>query len=949
MKILRISCRLWAFLLLLLLLLLPASGRAVGFRPLLTGFTQTEYGDAAGGQNWDATGDADGVMLFGNNTGVLRFDGYFWQHVPTGRAVRCVCVRGDTLYVGGHGEFGYMLRDAYGNYTYHPIAGRRSGGALLRGDEEVWNMVAIGTRLYLQTFSAVYLYDGHTSLMRLPLPGGGGVLSITTCAGRLYAQATGGDLFRLDGARWVRVVARAGVNGDDVVGIFPASERGGRLLLLTVRSGFFTLDESGHVTRWVTQMDGLLARGVVNRACLTAQGEVVVGTIRSGIFCIGKQGDLAWRYDAASGLPGNCVLRLRRDKYDNIWACLDGGLALIRAGGSFSTLGMQVGYRASGLGTPYALNIWDRRFLVATNQGIYGTDMDSADDDFMMFPGTEEHNWFLSVFDGTLIAGNNRGTLRYAGGGFQRVADTESSTWAVRTVLPSGEPLLFESSYHALRVYRWGSGGWKEPYTLGGFGHPLRGLEVDADGTLWGADMNCGVYRIRLDKDVTRAEHVDYYERVDSADVPCFITSFEGRVVFSDGSGLFYFDSETGGFVPCKKLTEVLKDDAKGVLRLVRTSDRNYWVCTKTGYTYLVNKGNDWRVSRRVRPAVFGMRCNDMGATVFEQGRFVYFNFADGIVRLDTHAEVRRLDVRLYPARASYTDKHGDWLPISLDDLRNGEAEAGGNIEIEYSFPAFSQEDIRFRFTVHGRGDMVIERGTPSLILPNLPAGHFTIKAEALDAGGGVLAVNEVEFSVPRPWYLRWWALLAYVVLFVFASVAISRFRLRRQASRNRLVVLEQQRIIDQQRQELLESQLKEKSKDLAAISLETAVANNALKEFSETLKEHQEKGAIPKHIKTEPLQIGSTADGNTTWQLFMQNFDFIHEHFFRNLKERYPNLTQNDLKLCGLLRLNLSTKEIANYTSLSVRGVESARLRLRRKLGLTSDQNIVEFLVTFK
>ena len=64
---------------------------------------------------------------------------------------------------------------------------------------------------------------------------------------------------------------------------------------------------------------------------------------------------------------------------------------------------------------------------------------------------------------------------------------------------------------------------------------------------------------------------------------------------------------------------------------------------------------------------------------------------------------------------------------------------------------------------------------------------------------------------------------------------------------------------------------------------------------------------------------------------------------------ERYPNLTQNDLKLCGLLRLNLSTKEIANYTSLSVRGVESARLRLRRKLGLTSDQNIVEFLVTFK
>ena len=77
---------------------------------------------------------------------------------------------------------------------------------------------------------------------------------------------------------------------------------------------------------------------------------------------------------------------------------------------------------------------------------------------------------------------------------------------------------------------------------------------------------------------------------------------------------------------------------------------------------------------------------------------------------------------------------------------------------------------------------------------------------------------------------------------------------------------------------------------------------------------------------------------------------DGIHiSVFFRNLQERYPQLTSSDLKFCALLRLNLSTKDIAKFANISVRGVESARLRLRKKFALTTEQNLVEFLIAMK
>lgn len=84
-------------------------------------------------------------------------------------------------------------------------------------------------------------------------------------------------------------------------------------------------------------------------------------------------------------------------------------------------------------------------------------------------------------------------------------------------------------------------------------------------------------------------------------------------------------------------------------------------------------------------------------------------------------------------------------------------------------------------------------------------------------------------------------------------------------------------------------------------------------------------------------------------WKEFELRFEEVHGGFMKKLNEKFPDLTQNEKRLCAYLRLNMTTKEIASLLYLSIHSVDSARYRLRKKLNLTnSDTDISTFLEQF-
>lgn len=112
----------------------------------------------------------------------------------------------------------------------------------------------------------------------------------------------------------------------------------------------------------------------------------------------------------------------------------------------------------------------------------------------------------------------------------------------------------------------------------------------------------------------------------------------------------------------------------------------------------------------------------------------------------------------------------------------------------------------------------------------------------------------------------------------------------------------------------------------------------------------HLSKGinntATTNEIKKLLKRLGEDEVIDNEWDSFSKHFNTVHKDFLSKLINKYPNLTSADLKLSAYLYMNLSSKEIAQLLNISLRGVEISRYRLRKKLGLPTEINLVHFLM---
>lgn len=71
-----------------------------------------------------------------------------------------------------------------------------------------------------------------------------------------------------------------------------------------------------------------------------------------------------------------------------------------------------------------------------------------------------------------------------------------------------------------------------------------------------------------------------------------------------------------------------------------------------------------------------------------------------------------------------------------------------------------------------------------------------------------------------------------------------------------------------------------------------------------------------------------------------------LEDNFLRRLKEDFPQLTQRDIRLCALIKLNFSSKEIAQLSGISVESIHTSRYRLRKKFNLPRKNSLTDFIV---
>ncbi|MBP5757820.1 MAG: transcriptional regulator, partial [Bacteroidales bacterium] len=124
----------------------------------LINYTPKEYG--AGTQNWHILQHNNGWMYFGNNNGLLEFDGNTWNNYGlwNGSVVRAMAVGEDgRIYVGGSNEFGVFTANELGKLSYKRLSD--SIPEKYRNFGEAWNILLLHNELYVQTHNYIFIMD----------------------------------------------------------------------------------------------------------------------------------------------------------------------------------------------------------------------------------------------------------------------------------------------------------------------------------------------------------------------------------------------------------------------------------------------------------------------------------------------------------------------------------------------------------------------------------------------------------------------------------------------------------------------------------------------------------------------------------------------------------------------------------------------------------------------
>lgn len=220
--------------------------------------------------------------------------------------------------------------------------------------------------------------------------------------------------------------------------------------------------------------------------------------------------------------------------------------------------------------------------------------------------------------------------------------------------------------------------------------------------------------------------------------------------------------------------------------------------------------------------------------------------------------------------------------------------------------------------------------GKPSATYTNLDPGTYVFK---IRHRGQAASIN-IHIKPPF-WRTVWFRLMVLMLTLTIIFSGLYFWIKRREAAANRKIM--------QLQNEKLETEVEAKNSKLMFSSVQMAHKNEILSELKESLMTFEQK---PKdNFRSLIRKLDYELENEDYWKEFNMYFNEVDQKFLDRMIKMHPMLTTNDLRICSLLRMNLSTKEIASLLNISIRTVEQNKYRLKKRLKLDKNQDLLKYI----
>lgn len=920
----------------------------------LTCFTQNpyiqnikNYDYNAADKNWSITQDSTGYIYFGNDAGLLQYNGIAWSLFPLKNSgvVRSVYAVGSLVYSGGYEEFGVWRRNFKGDLVYKSLSKDLPPNSFKNDD--IWKILDKGDKIYFQSFRSIYVYDKSSSLVQEVT--GTNILFLTRIYDEYWTQKIRGGLYKFNGKDLSYINKSDIFKNTTVQTILPYHFN--EYLIITSTNGLFIYNGLDF-TPFSSEIN--LSNKEVNSALLAADGNYYIGTILDGIYVLNSSGKLLNHYNIDNQLANNTVLSLFEDADHDIWVGLDKGISCIKR---FSSLSFYVDDK-SKIGATYAGVIFDGRFFIGTNQGLYYIDFKDPQEfislsQFKSIESIKGQVWDLEVVDNLLYCGTNRGLFVIDQN--LNITSPYNINTGVFDIFKDTDHSIYLGTYTSLYKIDLSTNYATEFETIK---EPIIKVEKDHLGNIWLEHMNKGVYRCKLDETQNKIEELYYYGNSEKSNLPYSLHLFKvgGRVSLLGSNSFYIYDDIINTFSSYDLLDSIFNKTSAN-LKNIYTIDKNLF----------------WLVADN---AAFKIYCNGSSAKIIDNVELPFkdisfVNNFERVIALNDSLDLICLDkgfILSFPNRHESESKNtylstpflvgiNATNSINSDTIfyNTNEAIEIPNDHNTITFRFFDQSAISsnlyFQYKLDGFTEWSKPMKADNIAFQRLPSGKYTLRLRALDTFNHTSDDFTYTFTVNKPWYLSWLAFVFYVI-FLGLVTYIIKYQVNKRYLKNkdRLIREIEHNQLRKYNFEL-ESRVKEKDAELLAQTSSIIKKNELMHRIKEEFEvfndKYPTKNSKLLFYKINTL-LNTDFDSDDDWKSFMLKFEQMHPFFFKKLKENYPQLTSNDLKLCACLRLNLDSKDIASFMNITVRAVENSRSRLRKKIDLPSDKSLIDFFISY-
>ncbi len=909
-------------------------------------------------QFWAMCEDKDGLLIFGNNEGIIVFDGEYWKKIllPNNSSVRSLMVDDNgTIWVGGYNELGVLKKDSYGDYNYVSLVNELHLEDI--NLENFWQIHSFNGKVVYRSFRELLVIVGKS------------VTHFKANQAFLYSKEIGDNLIIQDANTGVYLLNKD-ANRMSLVFTPDSYENGVISAVFKVNDQeVFLVTKEGNI-----YLANLITKEIIKKIKLFEKGHIdpincgiqkndstfLLGTLSSKIIELRKDGSAHRRNISFSKVKNTAIHNFYKLKSNNIWVLHNNGVSCLNFNSHYSNLFDNA--------SVYDILIENKTIYLATNEGVYYLNgFDNSIFKINLIEDLPGQAWSLNKVDSDIIVGHNGGLFVLDNNKSKPVDNNRTGFWKI-TPIKDKQNLFLASSYNGLFLLAKEKTNWVLKHKIDGFDESTRDIMAAEEPNMyWICHGYKGVYKVLINSDYTRVESVEHFTTNNGFKSPFNINvvNYNGRIVFTTNNGIYVFDKDSKTFIPDDTLNKIL-DPTKNTRKLLFTKEKTWFVQDDEAGYFL----NDDETKQLVTLPFLNLKgsFNKGLECIKPYDNYIFFGTNNGMFLYDinnydgdnststTFSNISYIKNQVKNFALINSDESVEF-PNDLDILR-----------FEFTAPKMAPyTQVMYSYFLEG-SDLSWSSWSP---LPfkeytKLPYGDYTFRVKSNSNTG--INGDEISyaFTILPMWYQTRLAYLVYVLGIFSIVVFVYRIILKKiegEKRKTRLETLKDQRLVKLELKQLklsleqqkikednthLEMDLIDKSKELANYTLLLSKRkeaylelSNDLKQLKEIVKSSESKNKIIQIFK----KLNQNKIGDKYLEIFDVNFERVHTNFFKDLKHIDSSFTQRELRLCALIKMNLTNKEISHILNISTRGVETARYRIRKRLNLSSSESLTLYL----